>query len=140
MLIPSEKEEDLKSGLITLTTPIRYPGPITIVTDWAPGFISAARNDKQLKDLHINIQLKDQLNRNFNAVVDRACQDLEAELRKLAPEGEKINQATLATLSLHPGQEHMRSGIARSLATPMAPSKPHVAFFKSLEKAILGKR
>ena len=45
-----------------------------------------------------------------------------------------------ATLSLHPGQEHMRSGIARSLATPMAPSKPHVAFFKSLEKAILGKR
>ena len=45
-----------------------------------------------------------------------------------------------ATLSLHPGQEHMRSGIARSLATPMAPSKPHAAFFKSLEKAILGKR
>ena len=112
MLIPSEKEEDLKSGLITLTTPIRYPGPITIVTDWAPGFISAARNDKQLKDLHINIQLKDQLNRNFNAVVDRACQDLEAELRKLAPEGEKINQATLAKATIACNTILRRSGIS----------------------------
>ena len=45
-----------------------------------------------------------------------------------------------STLHLHPGQEHMRSGIARSLTTPMAPSKPRVAFFKSLEKAILGTR
>ena len=99
-LIPSEKEEDLKSGLISLTTPIRHPGPITIVTDWAPGFIAAAKSDKQLQDLFISIQLKDQLNKNFNAVVDRACQDIESELRKLTPEGDKINQATLAKATI----------------------------------------
>ena len=45
-----------------------------------------------------------------------------------------------STLHLHPGQEHMRSGIARSLATPVAPPKPQVAFLKSLEKIILGRR
>ena len=45
-----------------------------------------------------------------------------------------------STLHLHPGQEHMRSGIARSLTTPMAPPKPRIAFLKSLEKAILGTR
>ena len=78
VLIKSEKLKDLKEGLIKLMTPIQHPRPITIVTDWAPGFISASKNDRQLKDLHITILLKDQLNKNFNAVVDRACQDIEA--------------------------------------------------------------
>ena len=32
-LIPSEKAEDLKSGLIALIIPIGHPGLITIVTD-----------------------------------------------------------------------------------------------------------
>ena len=39
-ILKSEKAADLKSGLINLTTYIRHPGPISIVTDWAPGFIS----------------------------------------------------------------------------------------------------
>ena len=37
---------------------------------------------------------------NFNAVVDRACQDLESELRKLAPEGNKIDSADLARATI----------------------------------------
>ena len=32
-LVSSEKVEDLIEGVINLTTPIRHPGPITIVTD-----------------------------------------------------------------------------------------------------------
>ena len=79
-IIPSEQTEDLKTGIINLTTSLRHPGPITVVTDWAPGFISAAKNDKQLQDLHISLILKDNLNINYNAVVDRACQDLESKL------------------------------------------------------------
>ena len=45
--------------------------------------------------------LKDQLNKNYNAVVDRAFQDIKAEIRKLATEGGKISLATLvkATIS-----------------------------------------
>ena len=70
------------------------------MTDWAPGFVSAAKNDKQLKDLHINLLLKDQLNKSFNAVVDRACKDLETEIRKLTPEGVRIDPSTLAKATI----------------------------------------
>ena len=45
-----------------------------------------------------------------------------------------------STLHLHPGQEYMRSSIARSLTPMAAPPKPQARFFKSLEKIILGKR
>ena len=45
-----------------------------------------------------------------------------------------------STLHLHPGQEYMRSGIARSLVTPTAPPKPRVPFLKSLEKIILERK
>ena len=44
--------------------------------------------------------LKDQLNKNFNAVVDRACQDIEREIRKLAPEGRKISESILARATI----------------------------------------
>ena len=40
--------------------------------------------------------LKDQLNKNYNAVIDCTCQDVEKEIRKLAPEGKKISECTLA--------------------------------------------
>ena len=87
-------------GLIHLTTSIRHPGPITIVTDSAPGLLSLAKSDKDLRDLHINIVIKDHLNKNYNAVVDRACQDMEQEIRKLAPEGKKINPSLLAKATI----------------------------------------
>ena len=69
-IIPSEKAQDLKSGIINLTTSIRHPGPITVVTDSAPGFISLAKDDKDLQDLHVSLILKDHLNKNYNTVVD----------------------------------------------------------------------
>ena len=87
-------------GLINLTTSIRHPGPITIVTDSAPGLLSLAKSDKDLRDLHITIVIKDHLNKNYNAVVDRACQDMEQEIRKLAPEGKKINPSLLAKATI----------------------------------------
>merc|ERR1712240_204538 len=99
-LIPSEKAQDLKLGIIGLTTPIRHPGPITIVTDSAPGLLSLAKTDKDLRDLHISVVIKDPFNKNYNAVVDRACQDMEQEIRKLAPEGKKISQSLLAKATI----------------------------------------
>ena len=99
-ILKSEKSIDLKSGIIKLTTSVRHSGPISVVTDWAPGFISLAKDDKDLKELHIDIVLKDQLNKNYNAVIDRACQDVEKEIRKLAPEGKKISECTLARATI----------------------------------------
>ena len=99
-ILKSDKSADLKSGIIRLTTPVRHPGPISVITDWAPGFISLTKNDKELKDLHIQVILKDQLNKNFNAVVNRACQDVEREIRILAPEGRKISESVLARATI----------------------------------------
>ena len=45
-ILQSEKTQDLRSGIINLTTPLRHPGPISMITDWAPGFISLAKDDK----------------------------------------------------------------------------------------------
>ena len=90
----------MKSGIVSLTTPVRHPGPILVTTDAAPGFISLAKGDKELKNLLITLKLKDQLNKNFNAVVDRACQDIEKEIRKLAPEGGKISESVLAKATI----------------------------------------
>ncbi len=84
MLIPSEKADDLKAGVILLTSNIRHPGPISVSTDSASGFASLSKGDKQLQDLNITITTRDEFNKNFNAVVDHACQELEAEIRKQA--------------------------------------------------------
>ena len=58
------------------------------------------KGEKEFKDLFITLKRKDQLNKNFNAVVDRACQDIERELRKLAPEGGKISESVLARATI----------------------------------------
>ena len=44
--------------------------------------------------------LEDQLNKNYNAVVHRACQDIQKEIIKLAPEGKKILESTLAKATI----------------------------------------
>ena len=96
MILPSEKANDLKDGIISLTTPIRRPGEIFIAVDNAPGFKSLLNNkDEDLKKLRITMIKTDELNKNSNAVVDKACQELENELKRLEPEGAQITNSTL---------------------------------------------
>ena len=73
MLIESERAEHLRAGLIILTNNVRHPGPITVTTDSAVGFASLARGDKQLTDLDIIVQTRDEFNKNYNVVVDHVC-------------------------------------------------------------------
>ena len=96
MLVQSEKADDLKTGLILLRSNIQHLGPITVITDSGTGFVSLANEDKQLKVLDITITTRDDFNKNFNAIVDHACQELEAEIRKLDPEAGTITQAQLS--------------------------------------------
>ena len=44
-----------------------------MTTDSAVGFASLARGDRQLKDLDITLQTRDEFNKNYNAIVDHAC-------------------------------------------------------------------
>ena len=86
----------------TNTTVNSSPAPrkITIYTYNSPGFAALYRTDKQLNDLEIKIKPKDEFNKNENAIVDKACQELENEIRKIRPEGGKINQVELAAAIL----------------------------------------
>ena len=57
-------------------------------------------NDPGLAKLQISLITADEFNKNFNAVIDKACQEVEAELRKLCPEGGKISNHDLAQATL----------------------------------------
>ena len=73
------------------------------------GFQSLQRSgDRELDRLQISVCTLDEFNRNYNAVIDKACQELEAELRKLLPEAQKVNDLTLAqaTMSINSELRH----------------------------------
>ena len=99
MLVPSEKADNLMAGVIPLTSSICHPGPISISRDSASGFVSLAKGDKQLQALTITIATRDKFNKNFNAVVNHMCQELEEEISKQCLKGGKISQSQLRLLS-----------------------------------------
>ena len=84
MFIDSEKAIDLKEGLVYLSSTMRRPGKIFISVDNSPGFKTLLSNtDEDLKKLDIVIVKTDELNKNANAVVDKQCQELENEIKKV---------------------------------------------------------
>ena len=100
-VVDSEKAVDLKEGLIKLTTPIWHPGVFEVSTDNAPGFQSLAKDkDNHLQQLQIKLFTANEFNKNYNAIIDRACQELENELRKILPEGHKLDNFVLARATL----------------------------------------
>ena len=109
-LIPSEKACDLKEGLILLSAGVRHPGKIVIKADNAKGFESLQKNDKDLERLGIDLILCDVLNKNSNAVVDKGCQELEQEIRKLSPEGNSISQVDLSQAVQQVNMKFRRNG------------------------------
>jgi hypothetical protein len=93
--IPSEQSQHLKAGIIALTNPIRLAPSITVRVDNATGF-QAIVKDRDLMQLGLSIELTDSHNKNANAVVDRACRELETEITKLQPQGGEISETMLA--------------------------------------------
>ena len=56
LIIKSETADNLRDGLILLISDMGHPGPISISTDYAPGFLSLSRgNGKQLQELQITV-------------------------------------------------------------------------------------
>ena len=111
MIIKSKKSIDLKEGIIQLTSSMRKPGQIFVSVDNAPGFKSLInKEDQDLKSLRITMVKTDELNKNSNAIVDRACQELEEELRRLEPEGDTISNATLKLAVMNLNSKLRRRG------------------------------
>ena len=93
--MPSEQSQDLKEALISLTSPIRLADNITVRVDAATGF-QALKLHPDISQLGIDIQVGDTHNENSNAVVNKACLELEREINKLQPTGGTVTLATLA--------------------------------------------
>ena len=93
----SETREDMIQALLAVVTPVRHSSNVQVRTDRAQGLSSLAeRPDPQLQDNGIEIVLGDQGNPNKNASVDKSIQELEAELRRLSPEGKPVSVGTLS--------------------------------------------
>ena len=111
MLIPSEKAVDLKQALLVLLQSMRKPGWIEVSVDNAKGFESLVKQkDAELNNLKIKLDLTDVFNKNANSVVDKACQELEEELRKVSPGGHSLTQAQLAQAVMQVNQKLRRGG------------------------------
>ena len=96
-LTPSETREDLARAIIAVVTPIRHSTRVEVRTDRAAALQSLAnRPDKQLQDNGIDLVLGDHGNPNSNCSVDKTIQELEAELRRISPDGGKLDAGTLS--------------------------------------------
>ena len=96
-LVDSETREDMIKSILAVVTPVRHCSRVQVRTDRARALSSLAeRPDPQLQDNGIDVVLGDHANPNKNASVDKSIQELEAELRRLSPEGRPLTAGTLS--------------------------------------------
>ena len=111
ILVPSEKAVDLKQALLILLQSMRKPRWIEVNVDNAKGFESLVKQqDSELASLKIKLTLTDVFNKNASSVVDKACQELEEELRKVSPGGTSLTQAQLSQAVMQVNQKMRRGG------------------------------
>ena len=96
MVIPSEKNDDLREGIVHLAFPLMALNGCSIRVDNAPGFMPL-ENDEILRSVGICLDSGRVKNKNKNPTVDKAVQELEGELKRLLPDGGKSSTSTLAT-------------------------------------------
>ena len=95
-IVKSESHKDLKEGIIDLLTPIKLAGEVVVKVDNGTGFKPLLENkDHDLKKMGILITNTDVFNINENAVVDKACQEIEHELIRIEPDGRQVNNTTI---------------------------------------------
>ena len=94
-IISDEKQESLQQGLIQLSMPFKHIEGCVIRVDNASGFVSL-KNDELLRSVGITLDFGRIKNKNQNPTVDKIIQELENEIKRLAPNGGRISSATLA--------------------------------------------
>nr|XP_039271301.1 uncharacterized protein LOC120345813 [Styela clava] len=96
-LIENEREETLRNGLVCLTldmTPLDGP-PALIRTDSAPAFASMAKNNRLAKH-RLTLELGHSKNINKNPIAEKAVQEVQEELLRLAPDNQPVSHVTLS--------------------------------------------
>ena len=96
IFVNSEKANDLRDGLISITTALRKPSRIYITVDNSPGFASLIKeNDQTLAKHMITLIKTDAINKNGNAVIDRGCRELEEEIKRFQKQNPIKSQKSL---------------------------------------------
>ena len=95
LIVPNERADALKEGLLQATTDLKHPTGSLIHVDDAPGFV-ALQTDNVLTSFGIQIDLGRTKNVNKNATADKAVQEIEKEIKRLVPDGGPITPSTLA--------------------------------------------
>ena len=94
-IVKNEKAETLRESLITLTNSLRIPTPVCVRVDEAPAFQSLSKCPI-LNELGITVETGRTKNPNKNAVVDKAINELEKEIKRLVFKKKLINSSTLS--------------------------------------------
>lgn len=95
-IIRNETHNELRKALIDMIVPLKLSGPCEIKVDNARGFLPLIQNkDAELAKFEIVLIMTDVFNKNENAVIDKACYELEQELKRLEPDGRAISNITL---------------------------------------------
>ena len=95
-IITNEQSDTLRSALITTTAELKVGTGCIVRVDGAKAFQSLLK-DHSLKKHGIQLQPGRVKNRNKHAVVEKAIQELEIEIKKQHPEGGPLTSDDLAT-------------------------------------------
>ena len=94
--IASEKEEDLRDGVLSTVTPFMANSLTKIRVDRAPGFTKMAGQKEVLQRLGIDMELGHAKNKNSLAMVDQKIKELRMALKRVSPSPNVLNQACLS--------------------------------------------
>ena len=99
VIIHSERQEDLRDALLTLSCELRpLKGPPAVIrVDPAPGF-QALANDELLRKYHVQLEIGRIKNINKNPIAEKAVQELEAEITRQEPRGDVLSKRKLAVI------------------------------------------
>ena len=87
---------DHLDGIIVRVSPFKSTNLTNIRVDQAPGFKALFKRSENLKDLKIDLELGESKNKIALALVDRKMQEIEREIKKLAPNKNTVNIKILA--------------------------------------------
>ena len=94
-LLHNEQHDTLQQSLIQLSANYKHPDSCIIRVDNAPGLL-AIRKDKLLQSVGIELDFGRVKYKNQNPPIDKAIQEIENELKRMASTGGQITPGTLA--------------------------------------------
>ena len=94
--INSEKELDLRDGIMRTICPFMASSLTRIRVDRAPGFGKLSNKAATLAELGIEMELGDCKNKNALSLVDQKIKELRLAIKKISPSHNVLNQMTLS--------------------------------------------